>query len=70
MLHTEYILISSKGTVPEAFMPEYITLASAVEALMNKLSARPTMTLDGRVIPELFIVASSCPDYRVRLRAI
>ncbi|OGM43366.1 hypothetical protein ABOM_008726 [Aspergillus bombycis] len=28
------------------------------------------MTLDGGVIPGLFIVASSCPDYRVRLRAI
>ncbi|KAE8389588.1 hypothetical protein BDV23DRAFT_173030 [Aspergillus alliaceus] len=59
-----------RSAVPEAFIPEYITLVSAVEALMNKLSARPTMTLDGGVIPGLFIVASSCPDYRVRLRAI
>ncbi|QKX61134.1 uncharacterized protein TRUGW13939_08281 [Talaromyces rugulosus] len=59
-----------KGPVPESFTPEYITLLSAHQVLLAKFSDRPTFTLDYGVIPGLWVVASQCPDYSIRLQAI
>ncbi|KAL4894332.1 hypothetical protein BDV59DRAFT_207330 [Aspergillus ambiguus] len=59
-----------KGPVPNSLTPEYITLLSAHQALVAKLSDRPTFTLDYGVVPGLWVVASQCPDYSIRLQAI
>lgn len=59
-----------KGPVPESLTPEYIALLSAHQVLLAKFSDRPTFTLDYGVIPGLWVVASECPDYSVRLQAI
>ncbi|GAB1199649.1 hypothetical protein APSETT444_009006 [Aspergillus pseudonomiae] len=58
------------GPIPEYLTPEYVALLSAHESLMAKFPERSTITLDNGIIPGLYIVASKCPDYRVRLRAI
>jgi hypothetical protein len=50
--------------------PEYISLFSAHQAFLAKSSDRPTFTLDYGVVPGLWVVASQCPDYSVRLQAI
>ncbi|QRD85188.1 hypothetical protein F9C07_2230143 [Aspergillus flavus] len=58
------------GPIPGYLTPEYVSLLSAHEALMAKFPERSTTTLDNGIIPGLYVVASKCPDYRVRLRAI
>ncbi|KAB8259516.1 hypothetical protein BDV32DRAFT_159278 [Aspergillus pseudonomiae] len=58
------------GPIPGYLTPEYVALLSAHESLMAKFPERSTITLDNGIIPGLYIVASKCPDYRVRLRAI
>ncbi|OGM51369.1 hypothetical protein ABOM_000103 [Aspergillus bombycis] len=58
------------GSIPGYLTPEYVALLSAHESLMAKFPERSTITLDNGIIPGLYIVASKCPDYRVRLRAI
>ncbi|KAE8381269.1 hypothetical protein BDV26DRAFT_95727 [Aspergillus bertholletiae] len=58
------------GPIPGYLTPEYVALLSAHEELMEKFPERSTMTLDNGIIPGLYIVASKCPDYQVRLRAI
>jgi hypothetical protein len=59
-----------KGPVPKSLTPEYISLFSAHQAFLAKSSDRPTFTLDYGVVPGLWVVASQCPDYSVRLQAI
>ncbi|KAJ5655901.1 hypothetical protein N7507_007851 [Penicillium longicatenatum] len=59
-----------KGPVPESLTQEYISLFSAHQAFLAKSFDRPTFTLDYGVIPGLWVVASQCPDYSVRLQAI
>jgi hypothetical protein len=56
--------------VPESLTPEYIALLSAHQAFLAKFPDRPTLTLDYGVIPGLWVVASQCPDYSIRLQAI
>ncbi|CRG91370.1 hypothetical protein PISL3812_08418 [Talaromyces islandicus] len=58
------------GPVPESLTPEYINLLSAHQAFLVRFSGRPTFTLDYGVIPGLWVVASQCPDYSIRLQAI
>ncbi|KOC12160.1 hypothetical protein AFLA70_50g003620 [Aspergillus flavus AF70] len=58
------------GPIPGYLTPEYVSLLSAHEALMAKFPERSTTTLDNGIIPGLYVVASKCPDYRIRLRAI
>ncbi|KAE8345085.1 hypothetical protein BDV24DRAFT_126227 [Aspergillus arachidicola] len=58
------------GPIPGYLTPEYVSLLAAHEALMAKFPERSTTTLDNGIIPGLYVVASKCPDYRVRLRAI
>ncbi|KAE8419568.1 hypothetical protein BDV36DRAFT_134666 [Aspergillus pseudocaelatus] len=58
------------GPIPGYLTTEYASLLSAHEALMAKFPERSTTTLDNGIIPGLYVVASKCPDYRVRLRAI
>jgi hypothetical protein len=59
-----------KGPVPESLTPEYRTLLLAVQEFMAKLPDRPTFTLDYGVLPTLWVIASQCPDYAIRLEAI
>jgi hypothetical protein len=59
-----------KGPIPELFTPDYVTLLMATEELIDKLPMLTTITVDEGIIPGLFVIASSCPDYRVRLQAI
>jgi hypothetical protein len=68
MLSLETCLI--KGPIPENLTPKYISLLSAHQAFLAKFSDRPTLTLDYGVLPGLWVVASECPDYAVRLQAI
>ncbi|KAL3479807.1 hypothetical protein BJX99DRAFT_244709 [Aspergillus californicus] len=58
------------GPVPAYLTPEYEALLVASEAIMAKFSERPTVTLDYGIVPGLYVVASRCPDYSIRLRAI
>ncbi|KAJ5523605.1 hypothetical protein N7513_013149 [Penicillium frequentans] len=59
-----------KGPVPASLTPEYISLFSAHHAFLAKSFDRPTFTLDYGVVPGLWVVASQCPDYSIRLQAI
>lgn len=59
-----------KGPVPESLTPEYSTLLLAVQDFMAKFPDRPTFTLDYGILPTLWVVASQCPDYAIRLEAI
>ncbi|KAJ5820598.1 hypothetical protein N7474_006189 [Penicillium riverlandense] len=59
-----------KGPVPTSLTPEYISLFSAYQAFLAKSFDRPTFTLDYGVVPGLWVVASQCPDYSIRLQAI
>ncbi|KAJ5927869.1 hypothetical protein N7466_006825 [Penicillium verhagenii] len=59
-----------KGPVPASLTPEYMSLLSAHQAFLAKCFDRPTFTLDYGVIPGLWVVASQCPDYSIRLQAI
>lgn len=59
-----------KGQVPARLTPDYITLLSAHQQFLAKCSDRPTFTLDYGVLPGLWVVASQCPDYSIRLQAI
>ncbi|KAL4789341.1 hypothetical protein BDV19DRAFT_32911 [Aspergillus venezuelensis] len=56
--------------VPENLTPDYANLLSAHQSLLAKFPNRPTFILDYGVTPGLFVVASQCPDYSIRLRAI
>ncbi|KAL5339855.1 hypothetical protein BJX70DRAFT_140567 [Aspergillus crustosus] len=57
------------GVAPE-LIPEHVELLEIHDRVMVKLPERPSITLDYGVIPSLYIVASQCPQYSVRLRAI
>lgn len=59
-----------KGPVPASFTPEYLALFSAHQEFLARFSYRPTLTLDYGVLPGLWVVASECPDYSIRLQAI
>ncbi|KAJ5376274.1 hypothetical protein N7509_013160 [Penicillium cosmopolitanum] len=59
-----------KGPVPESLTPEYRALLLAVQDFMAKFPDRPTFTLDYGVLPTLWVIASQCPDYAIRLEAI
>lgn len=59
-----------KGPVPASLTPEYIRLFSAHRAFLAKSFDRPTFTMDYGVLPGLWVVASQCPDYSIRLQAI
>ncbi|KAF7585639.1 hypothetical protein BBP40_010404 [Aspergillus hancockii] len=59
-----------KCPVSESFIPDYEALLSAIEDVIDKIPTRTTITLEDGIIPGLFIVASSCPDYHLRLRAL
>lgn len=59
-----------KGPVPASLTPEYIALFYAMQDLLAKLPDRPTLTLDYGVLPGLWLVASECSDYSLRLQAI
>ncbi|KAJ5381176.1 uncharacterized protein N7496_003604 [Penicillium cataractarum] len=59
-----------KGSVPASLKPEYVALFSAHQEFLAKCSDRPTLTLDYGVLPGLWVVASQCPDYSIRLQAI
>ncbi|KAJ5986602.1 hypothetical protein N7451_010967 [Penicillium sp. IBT 35674x] len=59
-----------KGPVPASLTPEYISLFSAHQAFLAKSTDRPTFTLDYGIVPGLWVVASQCPDYSIRLQAI
>ncbi|KAI7978216.1 hypothetical protein EIK77_009756 [Talaromyces pinophilus] len=50
--------------------PEYLALLSAHELFLAKFSERPSFTLDYGIIPGLWVVASQCPLYSVRIQAI
>ncbi|PWY63631.1 C6 zinc finger domain protein [Aspergillus eucalypticola CBS 122712] len=49
---------------------EYSNLLLGYEKFMDKLSCRPTITLDYGLSFGLFAVASKCPDLGIRLRAV
>ncbi|KAJ5692330.1 hypothetical protein N7462_001753 [Penicillium macrosclerotiorum] len=58
------------GPIPDSFTPEYVKLLEACENFMSKFPERSTVTLDCGVVPSLYVVASKCPQYMIRLRAI
>lgn len=58
------------GPVPAEFIPDYVGVLSVIETFMAKFPGRPTFTLDYGVIPTLYVVASRCPQYLIRLQAI
>ncbi|KAL4977051.1 hypothetical protein BDW66DRAFT_166145 [Aspergillus desertorum] len=58
------------GLVPADLTPEYVNILDFYDSVMARFPERPTITLDNGVIPTLWMVASKCPDYSVRLRAI
>lgn len=59
-----------KGPVPIGLTPEYLALLSAHETFLSKFSERPSFTLDYGIIPGLWVIASQCPVYLVRIQAI
>lgn len=59
-----------KGPIPTRMTPEYLALLSAHESFLGKFSERPSFTLDYGIIPGLWVVASQCPQYSVRIEAI
>jgi hypothetical protein len=59
-----------KGQVPASLTPDYIALFSAHQEFLAKCPDRPTFTLDYGVLAGLWVVASQCPDYSIRLQAI
>ncbi len=58
------------GSVPAELVPDYEDLMSFYDAFIARFPERPTITLDYGVLPSLYLIASSCPDYSIRLRAI
>lgn len=59
-----------KGPIPTGMTPEYLGLLSIHESFLEKFSERPSFTLDYGIIPGLWVVASQCPLYSVRIQAI
>lgn len=59
-----------KGPIPTRMTPEYLALLSAHESFLEKFPERPSFTLDYGIIPGLWVVASQCPLYSVRIQAI
>ncbi|KAL4750724.1 hypothetical protein BDW72DRAFT_175464 [Aspergillus terricola var. indicus] len=58
------------GLVPADLTFEYVAILDFYDSIMARFPERPTITLDNGVIPTLWMIASKCPDYTVRLRAI
>ncbi|KAL4879341.1 hypothetical protein BJY04DRAFT_229123 [Aspergillus karnatakaensis] len=58
------------GPAPTHVIPEHVELLTIYGRIMSKFPDRPTITLDFGVIPCLYVVASQCPQYSVRIRAI
>ncbi|KAL4881982.1 hypothetical protein BJY04DRAFT_52229 [Aspergillus karnatakaensis] len=58
------------GLVPLDLTTGFVDVLEYYESIMARYPERPTITLDKGVIPTLWMVASKCPDYSVRLRAI
>lgn len=58
------------GSIPAEFVPDYEDLMSFYDAFIARFPERPTITLDYGVLPGLDLIASNCPDYSIRLRAI
>ncbi|EEA27267.1 hypothetical protein EYB25_001727 [Talaromyces marneffei] len=59
-----------KGPIPTGLTPEYLTLLSAHELFLGKFSELSSFILDYGIIPGLWVIASECPLYSVRIRAI
>ncbi|OQE16178.1 hypothetical protein PENSTE_c025G01934 [Penicillium steckii] len=59
-----------KGSIPDTFTAEYLNLLLAHRGFLAKFSGRSTFTLDYGVLPGLWVVASECPNYSIRLQAI
>jgi hypothetical protein len=59
-----------KGPMPTSLTPEYLALLSAHESFLAKFSEKPSFTLDYGIIAGLWVVASQCPLYSVRIQAI
>ncbi|RDW89971.1 Zn(II)2Cys6 transcription factor [Aspergillus mulundensis] len=58
------------GLVPIDMASGFVDLLDYYESIMARYPERPTITLDNGVIPTLWMIASKCPDYSVRLQAI
>ncbi|KAL4956289.1 hypothetical protein BDW69DRAFT_192509 [Aspergillus filifer] len=58
------------SSVPAELVPEYAEVMATYESMIARFPERPTITMDYGVIPTLYVVASSCPDYSIRLQAI
>lgn len=58
------------GSVPAELVPDYEELMTFCDTFIARFPERPTITLDYGVLPSLYLIASSCPDYSIRLRAI
>lgn len=58
------------GSVPAELVPDYEELMTFYDTFIARFPERPTITLDYGVLPSLYLIASSCPDYSIRLRAI
>jgi hypothetical protein len=56
--------------MPTSLTPEYLALLSAHESFLAKFSEKPSFTLDYGIIAGLWVVASQCPLYSVRIQAI
>lgn len=59
-----------KGSIPDIFTAEYLNLLLAHQEFLARFPRRSTFTLDYGVLPGLWVVASECPNYSIRLQAI
>jgi len=59
-----------KGSIPDTFTAEYLNLLLAHREFLARFPGRSTFTLDYGVLPGLWVVASECPNYSIRLQAI
>ena len=63
-------LLDGNEPVLDHYTPEFERILSLVGAIMCTFPERPSVCLDMGIIPPLFLVATGCRDYKVRLKAI
>ncbi|KAE8146991.1 hypothetical protein BDV25DRAFT_43063 [Aspergillus avenaceus] len=69
--HTAMLeLLFYDESLPESRTPDFAALLASHEAFVNRFPEFPTIFLDYGIIPGFFVVATFCPDYALRRRAI